>query len=135
MAITYPLVKYGASLYATSTGLVGGTRYICTIEGLNLLTEKVGGISALDLTRYPQYQTAKPLVSITYPLMDTAMFDSIRDVVQAAITGSTTFAWDITCDLGTFTFTATPAEDAVTAEQSILSGYVADFTVRAYCVD
>ena len=133
MAITYPLLEFGSGVYATSTGGVGGDRLICTVEGLNVVAEEIGGISALDFTRYSQYQTAKPLVTVTFPLVPVARFDAIRDVVQAAMAGNTTYAFNVTADLGTFTFTATP--DSCTAEQSILSGYVSNFKVSAYCVD
>lgn len=133
MSVVYPLLEFGSGVYATSTGGSSGNRLICTVEGLNIVAEEIGGISALDFTRYAQYQTAKPLVTITFPLITTARFDAIRDVVQTAITGNTTFTLNITADLGTFTFTATPNE--CTAEQSILSGYVSNFRVSAYCVD
>lgn len=133
MAITYPLIEFGSGVYATDTGGVGGNRMICIIDGLNIVAEEIGGITAIDGSRYAQYQTAKPLVTITFPLATTARFDAIRDVVQAAITGNTTFALNITGDIGTFTFTATP--NSCTAVPSILSGYVSNFVVSAYCVD
>jgi hypothetical protein len=133
MAITYPLIEFGTGVYATDTGLVGGNRMICSIEGLNIVAEAIGGITAIDGTRYAQYQTLKPLVTITFPLATTARFDAIRDVVQNAITGNTTFALNITGDIGSYTFTATP--DSCTAEPSILSGYVSNFRVSAFCVE
>jgi hypothetical protein len=138
MAITYPLTKFGASLYATSTGLIGGDRYICTIEGLDAfkVTDQVNVVRALSNKAYIQYQAILDMpVSITYPLMDTTTGASIIAVVQAAITGLTTFALDITGDAGTFTFTAKPAENPISFEQSIISGMWSNFTVRANCTD
>lgn len=139
--ITYPLIKFGSSLYATSDNTSTGTRYICTISGLDQfqLSDRVGTQAALDGTRYVQYQAVKDaLVTITFDGpggIDTTKADAIRDVIQTAVTGATTFSLDITADLGTFTFTAKPAENCITAEQSILSGKLANFTVRCYCTD
>jgi hypothetical protein len=137
MAITYPLLKFG-SVYATDTGLVGGTRYISEIDGLDQfqVTDKIGTTAALDLTRYSQYQAVKDgLVVVRFPLQETADFTAIKGVIQTAITGLTTFTLDITCELGTFTFTAKPAEDPVKPQLSILTGKVAAVEFRQYCTD
>ncbi len=133
MSVTYPLIEFGSGIFATDTGGTGGNRLICEITGLNIVAEEIGGITALDFTRYAQYQTAKPLVTVTFPLVPTARFDAIRDVFQAAMTGNTTYAFNVTADIGTFTFTATP--NSCTAEPSILSGYVSNFQISAFCVD
>lgn len=131
--IVYPLVEFGSGIFATDTGASTGNRMICEITGLNVIAEEIGGITALDGTRYAQYQTAKPLVTITFPLATAGRFDAIRDVFQTAVTGNTTFTLNITGDIGTYTFTATP--DSCSASPSILSGYVSDFTISAFCTD
>lgn len=134
MAVTYPLIEFGSGVYATSDGTSTGSRSICTVEGLYALTENIGSERALDGTIYNQYQTVKDtLVTITFPLITTTRGDALRDVVQAAITGSTTYALNITADLGSFTFTAKPG--SVTFEQSVLSGYWANLVISQYCTD
>ena len=138
MSVTYPLIEFGSGVYATSDGTNTGSRAICNIEGLAAyqLTDNVGSQRALDGTIYNQYQAVKDVpISITFPLMDTTRYDAIRDVVQAAITGLTTFTLNITGDLGTFTFTAKPQPNPIGVEQSILSSKVANFTVRAFVTD
>lgn len=134
----YPLIEYGSGVYATSNGTSGGDRYISEIEGLEAyqLAEVVGTNRALDGTIYSQYQTVKDtLITISFPLMETSRFDAIRDVIQAAITGNTTFTLNITSDMGNFTFTAKPAENPIELSQSILSGKVANVAFRQYCTD
>lgn len=131
--ITYPLIQFG-SVYATDDNLSSGTRYISTIEGLYALTDNVGVQRALDGTIYNQYQAVKDvLIAVTFPLIDTTKGDAIRDVAQAAIAGLTTYALNITSDLGTFTFTAKPG--SVTFEQSILSGKWSSLRITQYCTD
>ena len=138
MSVLYPLIEYGSGVYATSDGLIGGDRCISEITGLEVyqLAETVGTQRALDGTIYSQYQTVKDtLITIRFPLMTTARYDALRDVVQAAITGNTTYALNITSDMGNFTFTAKPAENPISISQSILSGYVANVEFRQYCTD
>ena len=133
MSVTYPLIQFG-SVYATSDNNSSGTRYISNIEGLYALTDNIGVQRALDGTIHSQYQTVKDTeIKIRFPLIDATKGDAIRDVVQAAATGLTTYSLNITADLGTFTFTAKPGP--VTFEQSILSGKWANFTVTAYVTD
>lgn len=134
MAITYPLIEFSSGVFATDTGLVGGSRFLCSIEGLYAITEEIQSIRALDRTVYNQYQAVKDtLITIVFPLIDTTRGDAIRDVVQGAITGNTTYTLNITGDLGTFTFTAKPAP--TTFQQSILPGKWADFRIQAYVTD
>jgi hypothetical protein len=131
--ITYPLIQFG-TVYATDDNLSTGTRYICEVDGLPALTDAIGGTKAIDGTFYPQYQALKDIeVTVKFPLIDTTKGDAIRDVVQAAITGSTTYALNITSDLGTFTFTAKPK--SVTFDQSILPSKWANLTIVSYCTD
>lgn len=133
MAVTYPLVQVG-TVYATDDNLSTGDRYICEIEGLYALTDLVQSIRAIDGTIYNQYQTVKDVpVTVRFPLIDTTKGDAIRDVVQGAITGSTTYALNITADLGTFTFTAKPG--SVTFEQSILPSKWANLVLTQFCTD
>ena len=133
MAITYPLIQIG-SVYATIDNLSSGTRYISQVEGLYALIDNVQSSRALDGTVYNQYQTVKDVpVTITFPLIDSTKGDAIRDVVQAAITGDTTYALNITADLGTFTFTAKPG--SVTFEQSIIPSHWANLRILSYCTD
>lgn len=106
--ITFPLIQYG-SVFSTDDNLSTGTRYIVIVEGLEAyqLAEAVGAERALDGTIYLQYQTLKDVpITITFPRIDVTKYDAIRDVIQTAITGNTTFALNITGDMGTFTFTA-----------------------------
>ena len=94
MAITYPLIQYG-SVYSTDDNLSSGTRYIAIVEGLEnyQLAENVGATRALDGTIYNQYQAVKDVpLTVTFPRIDTTKYDAIRDVIQTAITGNTTFA-------------------------------------------
>jgi hypothetical protein len=131
--ITYPLVQFG-SVYATDDNLSSGNRYICTVEGLYALTDLTQSIRAIDGTIYNQYQTVKDVeIVVRFPLIDTTKGDAIRDVVQNAITGATTYALNITADLGTFTFTAKPG--SVTFEQSILPGKWANLVITQFCTD
>ena len=131
--ITYPLLQFG-TVYATEDNLSSGTRYICTVDGLYALTETIQSVRAIDGTIYNQYQTVKDVpIKITFPLIDSTKGDAIRDVVQTAITGNTTYALNITSDLGTFTFTAKPGP--VTFEQSILPGKWLNLQITAYCTD
>lgn len=137
MAITYPLIQFG-SVYSTADNLSGGTRYIVVIQGLDgyQLTDNVQAIRALDGTIYNQYQTVKDVpITITFPRIDTTKYDAIRDVMQAAITGETTFALNVTGDMGTFTFTAKPQPNPIGVEQSEQSGYVENFQLRLYVSD
>ena len=137
MAITYPLIKFG-SVYATEDNLSSGNRYIATVEGLEQyqLTDAVNVSRALSNKAYIQYQTIQDVpISVLFPLIDTTKYDAIRDVVQAAITGLTTFTLDITGDLGTFTFVAKPNVNCIQVEQSILSGKVANFRVNCLVTD
>lgn len=134
----YPLLEFGSGVYATDTGGSGGVRYISEIEGLEnyQVSDNIGSIRALDGTIYSQLQAVKDvLVTITFPLIDTTKYGAIKTVIQTAITGATTFTLNITSDMGNFTFTAKPAENAVSIEQSILSGKVVNFRIRAYCTD
>lgn len=136
MAITFALIELGSGVFATDSGLTGGDRLISEIDGLEKfqLTDNVGITRALDKTVYSQYQTIKDeLVVIRFPLVPTARFDALRDVIQTAVTGLTTHALNITCDLGTFTFTAKPG--GITVKPSILSGFVSDFVISSYCTD
>lgn len=131
--ITYPLIQFG-SVYATSDNTNTGTRYISQIEGLYALTDTIQSIRALDGTIYNQYQAVKDtLITITFPLIDSTKGDAIRDVVQAAITGATTYALNITADLGTFTFTAKPGN--VTFEQTIVPSHWANLKIEAFVTD
>jgi hypothetical protein len=133
MALTYPLIQIG-TVYATDDNLSTGTRYIAEIEGLYALTDLIQSTRAIDGTIYNQYQTVKDVeITVRFPLIDSTKGDAIRDVVQAAITGSTTYALNITSDLGTFTFTAKPK--SVTFEQSILPSKWANLTIVSYCTD
>ena len=138
MAITYPLIKFGASLYMTNDNLSTGTRYIAEVSGLDAfkVTDQVQVTRALSNKAYINYQTIQDMpVEIVFPLIDTTKGAAVIAVIQAAITGLTTFTLDITGDAGTFTFTAKPDEDPISFEQSILSGKWANFTVRALCTD
>jgi hypothetical protein len=129
MALTFPLLKFG-SVYATSNGLVGGDRAICEVSGLPAIDDAIGGDKALDFTFYPQVQELKDVeITITFPLIDSTLGDSIRDVVQAAI--GSTFTLDIDCDLGTFAYTAKPK--SCTFKPSILPGKWADFEIVVCC--
>jgi hypothetical protein len=131
--ITYPLIQFG-SVYATDNNASNGIRYISNIEGLYALTDNVGTQRALDGTIYSQIQAVKDVeIIITFPLIDTTKGDAIRDVVQAAVTGNTTYALNITSDAGTFTFTAKP--NTCTFEQSILSGKWSNFRISQFCTD
>ena len=137
MAITYPLIQY-STVYATNDNLSSGTRYIAIVEGLEnyQLAENVGAVRALDRTIYNQYQAVKDVpITITFPRIDTTKYDAIRDVIQAAITGNTTFALNITGDLGTFTFTAKPQPNPIGVAQSEQSGYVEQFVTRLFVTD
>lgn len=134
--ITYALVEFGSGVYATDTGGSSGTRIISDIEGLEKfqLTDNIGITRALDGTVHSQFQAVKDeQVIIRFPLILVTSFDAIRDVIQTAVTGNTTHPLNITCDLGTFTFTAKPG--GITVKPSILSGKVADFGVTSYCTD
>jgi hypothetical protein len=136
MAITYPLIEFGTGVYATDTGLVGGSRVICEIDGLEgfLLTDNIGIQRAVDGTVNTQYQAVKDeRVVIRFPLITTTRFGAIKTVIQNAVTGNTTHALNITGDLGTFTFTAKPG--GISARTSILSGYVAAVEIISYCTD
>jgi hypothetical protein len=136
--VAFPLIKFGASLYMTDDNLSTGNRYIATVEGLDAfkVTDQVNVVRALSNKAYNQYQTILDMpVSITFPLIDTTKGAAVIAVVQAAITGLTTFALDITGDAGTFTFTAKPDEDPISFEQTILSSKWANFTVRCLCTD
>jgi hypothetical protein len=134
MAVTYPLIEFGTGVYATSDGTNTGSRAICTIEGLYPITETIQSIRALDGTIYNQYQAVKDtLVTIIFPLITSTRGDALRDVVQTAISGNTTYALNITGDLGTFTFTAKPS--SVTFEQSILSGYWSNLRISQFVTD
>jgi hypothetical protein len=131
--ITYPLIQFGTE-YCTDDNLSTGTRYICEVEGLYALTDLVQSTRAIDGTIYNQYQAVKDVeVTVRFPLIDSTKGDAIRDVVQAAITGATTYALNITSDLGTFTFTAKPK--SVTFEQSILPDKWSNLTLIQYCTD
>jgi hypothetical protein len=124
----YPLIKFG-SVYATEDNMSSGTRYIAIVEGLEgyQLTDNVQTERALDGTIYNQYVPVKDVpVSVTFPLIDVTKYDAIRDVIQAAITGLTTYSLDITSDAGTFTFTAKPAENPITFQTTNLSGKLAN---------
>ena len=134
---TYALIQFG-SVYATDDNTSSGSRYISTIEGLEAyqLTDNVQAIRAIDGTIYNQYVTVKDLpIAVTFPLMDVAKYDAIRDVIQAAITGLTTFALNITADAGTFTFTAKPDSNPISFQTTNLSGKLANVTFRCLVTD
>lgn len=135
--ITFPLIQYG-SVFSTDDNLSTGTRYIVIVEGLEAyqLAEAVGAERALDGTIYLQYQTLKDVpITITFPRIDVTKYDAIRDVIQTAITGNTTFALNITGDMGTFTFTAKPQPNPIGLVQSEQSGYVENFQTKLYVTD
>ena len=137
MALAYHLIKFG-TVYATDNNLVGGTRYISSIEGLDdyQLTDTVQNTRALDLTVYNQYQAVKDMpISVVFPLIDTTKYDAIRDVIQAAITGLTTFALEITGDAGTFTFTAKIAQNPIEFDVSNLPGKLANVRFNLLVTD
>lgn len=133
----YPLIQFGA-VYATDDNLSTGDRYISEIEGLEqfALADRIGTESALDFTRYSQVQAVKDmLVRVRFPLIDFAKFDAIRDVVNTAAAGLTTYPLNITINGEAFTFTAKPAENAVTYQVTNLLNKVGIAEFRQYCTD
>ena len=133
MSITYPLIQVG-TVFCTDDNLSTGTRYIVEVEGLYALTDTIQSVRAIDGTIYNQYQAVKDVpITVRFPLIDETKGDAIRDVIQTAITGNTTYALNITSDLGTFTFTAKPG--SCTFEQSILPDKWANLEILSYCTD
>lgn len=102
----YPQIKIN-SLYLTATAANGGTPYIAIVRGLDALavdssiqvTKSLNGtpyIQIADMAGYP--------ISIEFPNLLSADFDSIRDIIQAYITSGTSISMDITGgDYGDFT--------------------------------
>ena len=107
----YNLIKFGSSLYLTEDGLSTGTRLISTVTGLEAfqLDSRVQTIKALSGKAYQQYSDVvdAPL-TITVPLIETSMHNSIVAVMQAAITGLTTFQLVINGEFGNLSFNAKP---------------------------
>lgn len=137
MAITHPLILVG-SVYATHNNLIGGTRYISGVSGLDAfkVTDRVQVTRALSFKAFNNYQPIQDMpVEIIFPLIDATKGAALIVPIQAAITGLTTYTLNITADAGTFTFAAKPAENPVSFNQSLLSGYWVNFTIRANCTD
>lgn len=138
--ITYPLIQYGSGpgVYATDDNTNTGMRYIAEVDGLEVfaLTDNVGTQRALDRTIYSQYQPVKDeLVVVRFPRSDIAKWDAIRDVIQAAVTGLTTFTLNITTDEKAFTFTAKPAEEPIKYRIVNLPNKFEVVEFRQYCTD
>jgi hypothetical protein len=135
-SIGYPLVQFGA-VYLTDSGLVGGVRYINLVEGLDqlALTDDIGVTRAIDKTVYIQYQTANKDVEIIVrvPKMDWTKFDAVRDVINTAITGSTTYTLNITVNGEAFTFTAKPG--GITYDPSDVADHVENVSIKSFCTD
>lgn len=135
MSITYPLVQYGG-VYLTDSGLVGGVRYISEFEGLDAiaLTHTIQTVRAIDGTIYSQYTAVKDTELIhRIPRIDFAKFDEIRDVINTAIAGSTTYALNITANGESFTFAAKPV--SVTYTATVLADMVEDLEIRQFVAD
>jgi hypothetical protein len=135
LAIGYPLIQYG-SVYLTDDNLSSGNRYIAFVEGLDdlALTDNIGNIRAIDGTIYLQYQAKKDTeIKVRIPKMDWAKFDAVRDVIQTAVTGETTYTLNITVNGEAFTFTAKPR--GITYDPSDVADAVEGVTITQYCVD
>lgn len=135
MALTYPLIQFG-SVYATSDNTNTGTKYIAEIEGLDVLalTHTIQSIKAIDGTVYNQYQGVKDdLIVVRFSRMDFSKFDAIRDVINTAIAGATTYTLNITVNGESFTFTAKPA--GITYKGAPLATTVEQVEFRQYVTD
>lgn len=131
----FPLVQFG-SVYLTDDNLSTGTRYIASVDGLAkfALTDNIGVQRALDGTVYSQYQPVKDEeVVIRIPRMDFAKLDAVRDVINTAIAGSTTYALNITENGESFTFTAKPG--GLTYDDTLLADKVENVAITQYCTD
>lgn len=133
----FPLVEFVSgmtSVFLTSDNTSTGTRYICSVEGLEkfALTDNIGIQRALDGTVYSQLQPVKDEeVIVRIPRSDFAKFDAIRDLINGAI--STTYSLNITQNGESFTFTAKPG--GVTYKPTILVTTVEDVAITQYCTD
>jgi len=124
----YNLVKFG-SVYATDDNLSTGTRYITRVSGTDALNNvnTVGSLRALSNVAYMQFgEVADVPISINFPLIDTAKFDAIKAVFDAATTALTTFALEITGEPGTFVLTAKPVR--ITHSGNYQNGKLVDVT-------
>lgn len=112
----YNLIKFGSSLYLTEDGLSTGTRLISTVTGLEAfqLDSRVQTIKALSGKAYQQYSGVVDVpITINVPLIQTSMHNAIVAVIQAAITGSTTFQLAINGEFGNLSFNAKPGDPPV----------------------
>jgi hypothetical protein len=135
MQIGYPLVQFG-SVYLTNDGLVSGERYIAFVDGLDdlALTDNIGNIRAIDGTIYLQYQAKKDTeIKVRIPKMDWAKFDAVRDVIQTAVTGETTYTLNITVNGEAFTFTAKPG--GISYDPSDVADAVEGVEITQYVTD
>lgn len=133
--ITYPLIQFG-TVFLTNDNLSTGIRYIAFVDGLDdiALTDNIQIIKALDGTVFSQFQPVKDtLITVRVPRMDFAKFDAIRDVINAAIAGSTTFNLNITANGEAFTFTAKPG--GITYEPTIIANMIENVAFSQYCTD
>jgi hypothetical protein len=135
MEIGYPLIQVG-SVYLTNDGLSSGERYIAFVDGLDdlALTDNIGNIRAIDSTIYPQYQAVKDTeIKVRIPRMDWAKFDAVRDVIQTAVTGETTYTLNITVNGEAFTFTAKPG--GITYDPSDVADAVESVEIVQFVTD
>ena len=135
-SIGYPLIKFGASTYLTDDNLSTGDRYIASVDGLDklALTHNIGTTRGIDGTVYPQYQAVKDTeIVVRVPRMDFTKCDAIRDIINTAIAGNTTYALDITVNGESFTFTAKPG--GVTYSMGEVADHVEDVEITQFCTD
>lgn len=131
----YNLIKFGSSLYLTEDGLSTGVRIISTVTGLEAfqLDSRVQTIKALSGKVYQQYTNVIDVpITINVPLIGTSMHNSIVAVIQAAITGSTTFQLAITGEFGTFTFNAKPGDPPVSFSGEYQNGKVKQAVYKVF---
>jgi hypothetical protein len=100
----HSLIKFGGT-YLTDDGLSTGNPYINEIEGLGALKFPLIStpVVALDGTVFEQFTDRKGAeISITFSILDVAMWDTLCGIVQTSRTNGTTIAVQITNDMGSF---------------------------------
>lgn len=103
------------TLYFTDTGLVGGKPCKIEVTGLDALSLASTGAIAIAADGMPYAFVASNAEGQGVPIriapeqLTTALFASLKTIINAAIAGSTTLTVIITGDTGTFNLECLPA--------------------------
>lgn len=128
------------TVYLTSTAAAGGTKYIATVQGLDVfgIAAAVQDIRALSGTVYQQSQTIVDApVTINVPLMEATMYDAIRDVFTAYLATPSAFTFAVTGQPENFSGTAKPAFDPKPLEfdGGRIGDKITNVVIRLYVTD